>query len=63
MSQKGKSDRQQDSLKSVRIHPELYRQLAHEAIDNDQSIQERVHAILCAALDREDLLAELASRG
>lgn len=56
-----KSDRQVNKApKTVRIHPALYLQLAHEALDRDEAIQERVHRVLCEALGRDDLLDELA---
>jgi hypothetical protein len=45
-----------DALIGVGIHPELHRIISHQAIDESQTIRERLHAILCRELGRPDLL-------
>jgi hypothetical protein len=44
------------AVRNIGVHPALYAMLAHQAIDEGQTLQERLHFVLCHELGRMDLL-------
>lgn len=61
MVRKRKPPKDPGALKNVKLHPALYLQLSHEALDAGRTIQEHVNVVLCKALKRDDLKAEITS--
>lgn len=49
--------------RQARIHPDLYRKICHEAIDMNKSFTERLHDVLCGALERTDLIGQPPGAG
>lgn len=56
MVRKSMTRKDPNSLIGVGIHPEIHKMIAHQAIDENETIRERLHEILCRKLGREDLL-------
>jgi hypothetical protein len=60
MVRKSQTRKDKTALIGVGIHPEIHKVIAHQAIDEDQTIRERLHFILCRELGREDLIESRA---
>lgn len=51
-----------EGFKKIPVHPDLFRRLYHDAIDNDANLWQQAHNVLCAALGREDLKIPLPDK-
>ncbi len=50
--------RNPDALKTIGVHPELYKALKIAATQEDQTLRERLHILLCSECNRPDLLEQ-----
>ena len=58
MTRKRKRRKDPSTLGRVAVHPILHTLLKLSAIEENTSIQDRLHAILCHEYDRMDLLMQ-----
>jgi predicted HicB family RNase H-like nuclease len=54
--EKGVQDARPSKVVNVKLHPEIHKELKISAIQEDISMEERLHSILCLEFERADLL-------
>jgi hypothetical protein len=59
---KRRSPKDPDAFRNIGVHPLIYKILAHQAIEEGQTLRDLLHGILCRELDRRDLMIQMSDR-